>query len=593
MRTRWGRGLDVEHPLPEHPRPQLERDRWVSLNGVWECSFSPTGAPARVWQPIVVPFSPESELSGVRRQLLPDETLHYRRDVDLPDDFPPGHRVLLHLGAVDQRCRVRVNGTDVGGGECGYLPITCDVTDVARRTGNTLEVQVTDPSDTGQGMRGKQRLERGGIWYTATSGIWQSVWLESVPPAYVVRLELTPWQRDGSWGLTVLLEPGGTASTDDPARVRLGLPGGGTDEHEVPLGRPAEVVVTAARPWTPDDPHLYAVEVTLGEGADADTVTSYAALRTTSVGPDADRTPRLLLNREPVFHAGVLDQGYWPDGLLTAPSDAAVVADLEAVRRLGFTVVRKHVKVEPLRWYHHCDRLGLLVWQDLPNGGAPYVGRVINGMSSVPERPRRLHGRADAAGRAGFERDAAALVRHLRGVPSIVLWTVFNEGWGQFDTLRVGTAVERLDPSRPVVHASGWHDRGGGQVTTRHEYLRPWRLPSRTDDRRVLALGEYGGVALPVPGHTWGERPWGYRDAESPEDLTAHVVRLHDACLAPTVAGGLSAAVWTQLTDVEDEHNGLLTWDREVIKPDAAAVRASLDRLRATVTDRGTGAESP
>ena len=582
MLTRWGRSLDTDAPLPEHPRPQLTRPDWASLNGVWECAIAPIGEQPHVWQPIVVPFSPESELSGVRRQLQPHETLHYRREFDVPRHFPDDRRLLLHLGAVDQRCRVRLNGREVATSVCGYLPLAIDVTDAAQRAGNVLEVRVTDPSDTGQGMRGKQRLERGGIWYTATSGIWQSVWLESAPATHVAGLTLTPRLRYGDAGIEAALEvtivPGGELDLGRAyVEVRAADDASPVVRTHVPVRRSTIVPIPEPRLWHPGDPHLYEIRLSLGD----DRVTAYAALRDISTGADGAGIARLLLNGEPHLALGVLDQGYWPDGMLTAPSDAAIAADLAAVRDLGFTWVRKHVKVEPLRWYHHADRAGILVMQDVPNGGGPYVGRVINGMNQVPERPRRLHGRADDAGRAQFERDLRGILEHLRSVPSVAAWTVFNEGWGQFDTTRLGELAERLDPTRPVVHASGWHDRDGGDIATRHEYLKPWRMPPEAaDDSRVQMLGEYGGVGLPVPGHTWGEQPWGYADAHSPADLAERLASIHRDQLAPTVPAGLSGAIWTQLTDVEDEHNGLLTWDREVVKPDVEAVRASLQALR-------------
>ena len=581
MLTRWGRSLDADAPLPEHPRPQLTRPDWASLNGVWECAFAPTGDQPHVWQSIVVPFSPESELSGVRRQLQPHETLHYRRSFDLPRHFADDRRVLLHLGAVDQRCRVRVNGRDVGGGDCGYLPITCDITGVVRRGGNELEVRVTDPSETGQGMRGKQRLDRGGIWYTATSGIWQSVWLEAVPESHVADVVLTPRLRFGDGigaALEVTVVPGGELDLGR-AHIEVVPAGGGRPvaRAQAALRRPTIIPIPEPRLWRPDDPHLYEVRVSLGE----DRITAYAALRDVRTGPDAAGVPRLLLNGEPHLALGVLDQGYWPDGMLTPPDDEAIAADLRSVRDLGFGWVRKHVKVEPLRWYHHADRAGLLVMQDIPNGGGPYVGRVISGMNQVPERPRRLHGRTDDEGRAAFERDLRGIIGHLRSVQSVAAWTLFNEGWGQFDTLRLGELAGRLDPTRPRAYASGWHDRGGGDIATRHEYLKPWRLPdTAADDPRVQVLAEYGGVGLPMPGHTWGEQPWGYADAHSADDLVERLTTLHREQLAPTIPRGLSGAFWTQLTDVEDEHNGLLTWDREVVKVPPAAVRASLQDLR-------------
>jgi hypothetical protein len=581
--TRWGRDLDPERVLPEHPRPQLVRDSYLNLNGWWDHAVTPADAPApRTWDgPILVPFSPEAPLSGVGRQVLPDERLTYHRVLRVPAGFtPPGGRVLLHFGAVDQTCEVRLDGVLVGEHAGGYLPFTCDLTDALRPGANELVVHVRDRSDGHQHASGKQRLVRGGIWYTASSGIWQTVWLEAVPAVHVSRLVLTPDLPDGSVTVTVHAAPAGHRGR---ATVRLG--GAST---EVEVGVATRVPVPGARPWTPQDPHLHDVEVVLG----SDRVTSYVALRSFGVGPDADGVPRLLLNGEPHLPAGVLDQGYWPDGLLTAPADEAMVHDIETMRSLGFTMLRKHSKVEPLRWYHHCDRLGMLVWQDLVNGGGRYRTAAVTWPGRLPvglplrlddTRWRGALGRADAAGRQQFEADLRATLEHLQGVASLAVWVPFNEGWGQFDAVRVADLVRALDPTRVVDHASGWHDQGGGDLRSLHVYGRRFRVPRRRrSDRRPLVLSEYGGHQLRVPGHVLDEEvAYGYGAESTAETLAASFTRLH-AELAGTVAAGLSATVYTQLSDVEDEVNGLLTYDREVLKIDPATVRTALLGLRLT-----------
>ena len=566
MLTRWGRALERDCPLPEYPRPQLVREAWVNLNGVWEHAFTDSpDRPASYDGPIVVPFSPEAELSGVGRQLQPDEWLWYRRSFTPPSSTG---RVLLHFGAVDQTCTVWVNDAEVGSHTGGYLPFTLDVTDHLHGD-DVLEVRVRDLSETGVHARGKQRLDRKEIWYTAQSGIWQTVWLEAVPASYVERLVLTPRLETGELEVTVVAA-GDPVST--PAHIVVG-----EDEADVPAGVPVRIPLSDVRPWSPEHPHLYDVEVTLAD----DRVTSYAAMRSFGTGPDEHGHPRLLLNGDPVTHVGVLDQGYWPDGLLTPPSDEAMVHDIATMKSLGFTMLRKHAKIEPLRWYAHCDRLGMLVWQDVVNGGGRYrdltTKRPARHPVWIPDRLHRLYGRGDAAGREEFRREVRATVELLRNVVSLAVWTPFNEAWGQFDANATARRVAALDPTRPVNHTSGWVDQGGGDLRSFHSYLRPFRMPSRRRlgrrDARVVALSEYGGFSLRVEGHDWSPREFGYRHFEDSASLARGFSELHRP-LADAVRRGLGATVYTQLSDVEDELNGLLTWDREVLKIDPDVIRS-------------------
>lgn len=425
-------------------------------------------------------------------------------------------------------------------------------------------VRVRDVSNNRGPSSGKQRLARGGIWYTAQSGIWQTVWVEAVPATYVESLVLTPMLQESA--VEVALSSGGRAP-EGPARVRILDSGRTVASAEVTPGRPARVALSDVHPWTPADPHLYDVEVELGD----DRVASYVGMRAFGVGTDDDGVPRLLLNGEPYLHVGVLDQGYWPDGLMTAPSDAAMVHDIETMKRLGFTMLRKHLKVEPLRWYAHCDRLGMLVWQDLVNGGGRYRTAAVTWPGKLPVRLRddryRLLGRADSAGRGEFRAELAATVGHLRNVASLAVWVAFNEGWGQFDAADIARELASLDPTRSVDHASGWHDQGAGDLWSLHVYQRRFRVPRRgSGERRVLALSEYGGYDLTVPGHSWGSEHFGYRHFESATALGEAFLRLHDEEVAPAVRRGLGATVYTQLSDVEDEVNGLLTYDRETLK---------------------------
>jgi len=569
--TAWGQALDPEHPLPEYPRPQLRRESYLNLNGRWDHAFRISAREPSTWDgPIVVPFSPEAPLSGVGRQLQPEEYLHYRRTFDLPEGFTRD-RVLLHFGAVDQFCRVRVNGIDVGEHEGGYLPFTIDITEALSPGSNTLHVVVTDPSDTGPGARGKQKLQPGGIWYTAQSGIWQTVWLESVPSGHVTGVHLEPDLT--GFRITV-------AATVNAAMDVSVLAGG------VPVatasgttGSPLRINIPLPRRWSPEDPFLYDIGITCGD----DEVSSYVGLRTVAVGLDDESVPRLLLNGRPYFHAGVLDQGYWSDGLYTAASDDALVFDIQTMKDLGFTMMRKHIKIEPQRWYYHCDRLGMLVWQDMVNGGGPYRRSVVQVPAVTPLHLKdghyRLFARQDAAGRRQWLVETDETIALLGNHPSVVVWVPFNEGWGQFDANLVADRVRTLDPSRPVDHASGWHDQGGGDFRSLHIYFRAFRVPPRRG-RRVLALSEYGGYSLRLAEHATSDTEFGYRRYTSAESLAEGFRRLHTDQIIPAVARGLAATVYTQVSDVEDETNGLLTYDRRVVKIPAEQVRAVIGQLR-------------
>ncbi|HEX7739776.1 MAG TPA: glycoside hydrolase family 2 TIM barrel-domain containing protein [Marmoricola sp.] len=554
MLTRWGRDLDRDLPLPEHPRPQLVRPRWSNLNGSWRYAITATPDPPETWDgDITVPFSPEAELSGVGRQLQPDQWLFYSRSF-APPALSEGERLLLHFGAVDQSCTVWINGVEVGAHTGGYLPFTLDITDALTdprsRDLDLLVVRVRDLSETGPHARGKQRLDRGTIWYTAQSGIWQTVWLEPVPETYIRGLETTPDVEGGGFDVTLQLSDGNIETR--------------------------RIDVTTPQLWSPDDPHLHWFDVTAGE----DTVRTYGALRTFGV-----RDGRLLLNGEPIQHVGVLDQGYWPDGLLTAPSDAAMVHDITTMKSLGFNTLRKHVKVEPLRWYYHCDRLGMLVWQDMVNGGGRYRHLVANRPAKWPirlsDKRYDLFFRGDADARGEFREEVRQTVALLRNCACIAVWVPFNEGWGQFDANDIAAEIAALDPTRQVNHVSGWIDQGGGDIRSFHRYIRRWRMPRRRRaDSRVIALSEYGGYSLRVEGHDWSEREFGYRHCADEHELATAFTELHERVLAPTVPGGLAATVYTQLSDVEDELNGLLTWDREVQKLPTGVIREALDSLR-------------
>ncbi|MBW9092193.1 glycoside hydrolase family 2 [Microbacterium jejuense] len=598
--TPWADALDPDAPLPEYPRPQLVRGDWKNLNGRWDYAIAPlradAGDPVAVDDPaspplawdgrIVVPFSPETALSGVGRTLRADQTLWYRRVFALPRPLRDDERVVLHFGAVDQSCRIAVDGVEVGGHTGGYLPFALDLTAALAAGGDAahheLVVAVRDVTDDSWLSRGKQTSRPGGIWYTPQSGIWQTVWFEIVPRVAVDRLVLTPDLEAGAVVVTVHSD---NATGGETARVEVLEGGRVAASTDLRVGVPTPVVLDGAvRTWSPDDPFLYDVRVTLGD----DRVDSYVGMRSFGVGVDDRGFARLLLNGAPHLPVGLLDQGYWPDGGYTAASDAALEYDIRLAKRLGFTMLRKHIKVEPLRWYHHCDRLGMLVWQDAVSGGTVYNPLVVSAPAiaspTLDDRRYARFGRADEAGRTAFESELHDMIEHLRSVASLSLWVPFNEGWGQFDAARIAALVRDLDPTRPVDHASGWHDQGAGDLRSLHIYFRPVKAPR--GDGRVLALTEYGGYSLGVPQHTWSPTTFGYRKYRSRDQLVAALERLHEREIAPAIARGLAATVYTQLADVEEEVNGLVTYDRRFVKVPEDVMRAINDRLREASSQR-------
>ncbi len=591
--TRWGRALDPDAPLPEYPRPQLARRSWQSLNGRWDykiCKF-PAGSeavPELFDGEIIVPFSPESLLSGVNRQLLPGQVLWYHRLVDF--DVRESGCVLLHFGAVDQRCTVFVNGKQAGAHNGGYLPFSFDITALlhtaenGKSAANTVAVRVTDDSDIGDEAWGKQKLCRGGIWYTAQSGIWQTVWAETVPQRHIAALKITPLFDESAVEFTVALstEGGGAAA-------HIEIRDGETIVAEADAGgAPVCVPLPGFKPWSPDAPFLYGVRVTLDE--DEDEVGSYFGMRKFGVVRDANGHWRLALNDVPVFHTGLLDQGYWSDGLYTPPSDEAMAWEISEVKALGFNVLRKHIKIEPMRWYYHCDRLGMLVWQDMVSGGGPYSPWVIQvapyiGLRLDDARHKRF-GRCSTPGRVRFAEDMEATVAALYNCVGLCAWTVFNEGWGQFDALAMERELKKLDNTRYVDHASGWHDQGGGTFCSKHIYYKRYRMkPDKSG--RVQALTEFGGYSGPTAGHMASDKLFGYKMFATKEALSAAVKKLYEREVLPAAANGLAAAIYTQVSDVEDEINGLFTYDRAEAKMDADMWRDVNGRLKGTVSGGG------
>jgi hypothetical protein len=654
LMTTWGEQLAAQQdmiPLAEHPRPQMARQRVWVLNGWWQYAFEDcpdanlewpfAKAPRRMDGKIRVPFSPEAVLSGVGRQLQPTELLWYRCRLSMPK-LAEGDRCLLHFDGVDYACAVYLNGAQVGTHEGAYQPFYFDVTELMVAGATLLEVCVYDPSDTGTQLRGKQRLANGGMWYTAQSGIWQSVWLEVVPATHIQKMRIVADPDHESLVLSAWLQGEGVLSVDV-----LDAEGALVSQAELEPSEGMRVVTVTAsvetpRLWCPDDPYLYRLRIRFG----TDEIRSYCAFRTITVEKDELGIPRLCLNHEPFFFRGVLDQGYWPDGLMTPPSDEAIVADLTTVRNLGFNTVRKHIKVESERWYWHADRLGVLVWQDMPSGGTNPSDMYARNIPTLfkyswhayvdDDYNYKRFGAGDELYRQQWIENTSATVTRLSNHPSIAVWVLFNESWGQFEAAQVTQQVWELDPNRPVLSTSGWFDQGAGDIHGVHNYFRgmhlfrdpfapkqqasrqsilePFRDPfapiqddeeSKQEDnklsildqvRRAFApmqqeikqaiqeqmeslraaqsqqhgsraqvISEMGGLLWHMDEHSMFSHSYGYAEFESEEDwLLALTVLLDKADLLEN--DGLSGFVYTQLSDVEEETNGLLTYDRKVCK---------------------------
>jgi hypothetical protein len=560
LMTRWAKDVTPDKVHREYPRPQMVRKEWQNLNGLWDYAIRPKGdQQPKDWDgKILVPFPVESALSGVMKQVGPDNRLWYRRTFAVPAKWT-GQRVLLHFGAVDWDTTVFVNGKQAGDHRGGYDPISLDITDALKKdVENEVIVSVWDPSDADFQPRGKQVQKPHSIWYTPTTGIWQTVWLEPVNRTYIKSIKIVP-NVDRS-NVVVTAEVGGDSKN---MSVRIEFDGNYSMTND--MSRGIEQQVKQPRLWSPEDPHLYDMKIALRDdpkGPNLDEVQSYFAMRKIALGKDEKGINRILLNGKFVFQYGPLDQGFWPDGLYTAPTDEAMKYDLEITKRLGFNMVRKHVKVEPARWYHHCDKLGLLVWQDMPSGDR-YIRNDQPDIKRTSESAKQ------------FESEWTNIIKANFNSPSIIIWVPFNEGWGQFDTARITDLTKNLDPSRLVISASGWTDRNTGDIHDIHVYPGPGS-PKPTETRAAV-LGEFGGLGLPLEGHTWQAKGnWGYRSYTDQKTLVSEYVKLLER-LHPLVGEpGLSAAVYTQTTDVEIEVNGLMTYDRAVIKlDDKAAIEAA------------------
>ena len=573
--TTWGENLDKDNIWQEYPRPQMQREHYQILHGEWDYAIvSKEDTDDFISQgKILVPFSPESLLSGVGRQLQPDEYLWYQREIEFTEaelqKKEEGYRCILHFDAIDQQAVVYVNEPKAGSHYGGYLPYEVDITYAVSEDPIILQVRVQDDSDTSYHTRGKQTLKRGGMFYTAQSGIWQSVWYEWVPENYVKKYRITPNYDDAS----VTIELYSKKTFED---ISLSFEDGNLsyEVSEQELDGKVITSITAKfqdgqfQSWSPEEPYLYHFTLKAGQ----DTIRSYFAMRSFTIEKDEKGIPRFCLNHKPYFLNGVLDQGYWPDGLMTAPCDEAFVFDIELAKKLGFNMIRKHIKVEPLRWYYHCDRLGMIVWQDMVNGGTTYNMPWVCYMPTVLPRLGKMikddmyhkFSRESEEGRRLWEQECKDTMDHLYNVPCISTWVPFNEAWGQFDAARIAQEMKKKDPTRTVDHASGWFDQKEGDFNSVHNYFRPLKVEK--DDKRAFVISEYGGFACHIKGHSSVDRVFGYKKYNTLDELSKAFHDLIEKQVYALEEKGLSGAVYTQLSDVEEEVNGLVTYDRKIVK---------------------------
>lgn len=566
MRSVWYDKVDTACPLPEYPRPQLVRENWLNLNGKFDYTILPA---AQKWAEnfdgeILVPFAVESLLSGVEKPLSPSDRLWYRKRFSVPTAML-GKNILMHFGAVDWQCEVFINHHSVGKHTGGYCAFSFDITEYLTEGENELVVCVYDPTESGWQQRGKQVNDTHGFWYTATSGIWQTVWLEAVSDVYVQKLRFVP--NIDRKVIRVKTE----LNTDTEAEIYATVTFAGDVVFSGAIEKDTEIALPNAALWTPETPNLYDVSLEIKvDGALTDTVTSYFGMRKFHVDKDQKGVMRLFLNNKPYFQKGLLDQGYWPDGGMTPPTDEAMIFDIAEMKRLGFNMLRKHIKIEPLRWYYHCDRLGMIVWQDMMSGGKYigdfYAGFLPNiGILHVKDNKYNVFSRTEKSWRDDFERELTEMIDLLYNTVSLYCWVPFNEAWGQFDALRICAYVRKLDDTRVIDHASGWYDQGGGDVQSMHKYILPIRM--RKPDHRAFVITEFGGYSQKEEGHMWNpKKAFGYLMFKDKASLTAAYGKLMKKQVIPLVEKGLSGTIYTQVSDVENEVNGIYTYDRAVLK---------------------------
>ncbi len=581
IKTRWADSLNIECPLSEYPRPQLVRNDWQCLNGKFD--FTITGKtediPENFDDEIIVPFAPESYLSGLEKTIEPDDYMWYRKKFILDDCFA-GKRCILHFEAVDWRCIVYINGKPVGTHQGGYIPFSYDITNHLREGFNELVVRVFDPTETGWQDRGKQVRKSTGFWYTATSGIWQTVWLEPVEEKHIDNVRLTP-DIDSS---AIRIET--VVSDAENIQIRTIIKDGDTIVFAGKISADETVKLKNVKLWSPEDPFLYDIVIALCDDDEniLDAVSSYFGMRKFSIGYDDRAIPRLFLNNKPYFQTGLLDQGYWPDGGMTPPCDEAMIFDIKEMKNLGFNMLRKHIKIEPRRWYYHCDKLGMIVWQDMVCGAKKidifFVGVLPNMfIRNVSDKHYNWFGVDNEECRDEHEKAMFETIEHLYNCTSIGCWVPFNESWGQFDAKRIGEAVKKFDPTRIVDHASGWHDQKGPELKSVHQYILPFIAPK--GDGRPLVLSEFGGYSRIIENHVWNrEKSFGYVMYKTKETLTKAYKKLFEKQIIPNIKKGLSATVYTQVSDVEFEVNGIYTYDRELLKIDADTIREINTKLK-------------
>ncbi len=573
IKTKWADEIDVNSVLPEYPRPLMERTDWVNLNGLWDYRIAPVGQSGSSVEydgQILVPFAVESSLSGVGKTVGNKNELWYRRVFNIPDDWKSDKRILLHFGAVDWKTDVWVNGVKVGSHTGGFTPFSFDITAaINRKAENTVEVKVWDPTDEGYQPRGKQVNKPNGIWYTPVTGIWQTVWLEPVPKHYITGLKTTP-----DIDKNVLSVKVNTNAVNNSDIYEVAVYDGETivaegrsmNGERVDIAMPDDVKL-----WSPASPSLYTLKVRLyNDGKVVDEVGSYAAMRKFSSGRDENGIMRMELNDEPIFQFGPLDQGWWPDGLYTAPTDEALKYDIQKTKDFGFNMIRKHIKVEPARWYAYCDSIGIIVWQDMPSGdkGPEWQNRQY---FDGTERKRSTESEAC------YRKEWKEIIDCLYSYPCIGTWVPFNEAWGQFKTEEIAEWTKNYDPTRLINPASGGNHYTCGDILDLHNYPRPEMY--LYDAQRVNVLGEYGGIGLVLKGHVWEpDRNWGYVQFNSVKEVTDEYEKYADM-LCKLIERGFSAAVYTQTTDVEVEVNGLMTYDRKVVKLDEARLKAINERI--------------